>query len=67
MDFSPKLREIFTECRYMEQLGFEVPLLACSKALQVSVVMSTMTTTTTPMMMMMLMMMMMMMMMMMIR
>ena len=51
VDFSPKLREIFTECRYMEQLGFEVPLLACSKALQVSLVMMKMTTTTRTMMM----------------
>ncbi|XP_076452214.1 dynein axonemal heavy chain 10-like [Babylonia areolata] len=34
VDFDPKMMEIMAECRYMEHLGFEVPLLACSKALQ---------------------------------
>ncbi|KAL8575817.1 hypothetical protein ACOMHN_014822 [Nucella lapillus] len=34
VDFDSKMLEIMVECRYMEQLGFEVPLLACSKALQ---------------------------------
>ncbi|KAK7087731.1 hypothetical protein V1264_021743 [Littorina saxatilis] len=35
VDFDQKLMEIIVECRYMEKLGFDVPLVACSKALQV--------------------------------